>query len=160
MIAITIDGKIKTFSTYPTKWKVDGVEISPYQFATDRHYDDGFREVVRPTVTETQKLGELYFDEVNDVFTYQVVDKSPEEIEQENANQLAVQRAEIKERYVKIVVEDKIALNPTDAAIYFDEWTAGSYELDAIVNYKGKTYRNTVDGNTNAPDKGGWIEIK
>lgn len=156
MIAINIDGKIKTFSEYPKTWN----NISPYQFAeSDIHYEDGFRPFVTPTLTGTQKLGAMIYDATNDVFTYAIVDKSPQELEQETVAQREISRAEIREKHEKRTVENSIALS-TDAAVYFYTWVAGTYQIDQIRRFNGKTYRNTVADNTNAPDKGGWIEIK
>ena len=48
-----------------------------------RHYKDGWRDVVKPEITTAQKLGILYYDEENDVVTYEVINKSDEEIENE-----------------------------------------------------------------------------
>lgn len=157
MIAINIDGKIKTFSDYPNTWN----NISPYQFAEeDIHYEDGFRPFVTPQLTAGQKLGAMVYDAVNDVFTYSVVSKSPADLEQETAAQKEITRNEIREKYQKRTVENAIALNPVDAEAYFYPWTAGTYQIDQIRRFNGKTYRNTVANNTNAPDKGGWLEIK
>lgn len=156
MIAINIDGKIKTFSEYPKTWN----NSSPYQYA-DTHYEDGFRDFVTPTnLTVTQKLGEKIFDAVNDVFTHAIVNKSAVELEQETANTKEAKRQDVKQKYLDIIAEDKIALSPADSLLYFKEWVAGIYKIDARVTYKGKPFRNTVEGNINAPDKGGWIEIK
>lgn len=163
MIAINIDGKIKTYSDYPETWKdAGGNTITPYQFADDlTHYEDGFRDLVVPTnLTANQKLGEIYYHTTNDVFTYRIVNKSPTEIEQETAAQREITRNAIREKHEKRTVENSIALNPTDAANYFYEWKAGTYQIDQIRRFGGKTWRNTVANNTNAPDKGGWIEVK
>lgn len=157
MIAINIDGKIKTFSDYPNTWN----NISPYQFAEeDIHYEDGFRPFVTPQLTAGQKLGAMVYDAVNDVFTYAIVSKSPADLEQETEAQKEVTRAAIKERYQNIAVENTIALNLTEAPLYFKPYKAGAYLRYEAVAFNGKYYRNTVEGNTNAPDKGGWLEIK
>jgi hypothetical protein len=50
------------------------------------HHEDGWRDVVKPTLEANEKLGSVYFDEVNDVVTYNVVVKSTEEIESETRN--------------------------------------------------------------------------
>lgn len=154
MIAINIDGKIKTFSEYPETWN----NSSPYQYA-DTHYEDGFRSFVTPTnLTGTQKLGEKIFDAVNDVFTYSIVDKSAAEIEQENANAKQMEAEKIKEVKLKAYVES--VLTPTERLLFYPEWKQQAYAIKARVTYKLKTFENTIEGNINAPDKGGWIEIK
>lgn len=53
---------------------------------SENHYEDGWRDVVKPTLQANEKLGSVYFDETNDVITYNVVVKSSEEIENETRN--------------------------------------------------------------------------
>lgn len=43
------------------------------------HYEDGWRDVVIPAITEYQSLTDLYFDDVNDVVTYYIYDFTQEE---------------------------------------------------------------------------------
>jgi len=47
------------------------------------HYEDGWRDVIKPEITSKQKRGEVYYDEENDVITYEIIDKSDTEIENE-----------------------------------------------------------------------------
>ncbi len=54
-----------------------------YNLLTEKHYEDGWRDVVTPELEPNEKLGGVYFDETNDVITYNVVVKSSEEIENE-----------------------------------------------------------------------------
>ena len=49
----------------------------------------GFYDVVSPSYnTETEKLGELYFDNAQKVFKYQIIQKTTQEIEQEKLKKL------------------------------------------------------------------------
>ena len=159
MIAINIDGKIKTYSTPPEKWKYsDGTEVSPYKYDEETQYEDGFREVVIPQVTEGKKLGAIQYDAVNDVFTYPLIDKSAEELAAEAESKKQMEAEKIKQKYIDRIVLD--AVSPTDALQLFKEWEPRAYALKEGAIFKGKPFRNTIEGNTNAPDKGGWIEIK
>ncbi|WP_373399682.1 hypothetical protein V8V91_08495 [Algoriphagus halophilus] len=65
------------------------------------HFEDGFRDVIDPQInTETQRRGVLIYDDQNDVVTYQVIDFTPEEIEERTKNQVLAQ-AEI-DRFQKL----------------------------------------------------------
>lgn len=157
MIAINIDGKIKVYSTLPKTWG----RILNYPKADPQiHYEDGFRNVVTPQVTEGKKLGKIEYDEVNDVFTYPLIDKTAEDLEQEAKAEKEAKRYEIKQKYLDAIAEDNIALNPTDALEYYKPYEPRAYKNKEGAIYKGKPFRNNVEGNTNAPDKGGWTEIK
>lgn len=45
------------------------------------HSEDGWRDVVEPVLTDTQKRGSLVI--LNDSVTYEIIDKTPEELEAE-----------------------------------------------------------------------------
>ena len=45
--------------------------------------NEGFFDVITPEIQEGEKLGGIYFDEVNQVFTYPIIQKTVEEIEAE-----------------------------------------------------------------------------
>jgi hypothetical protein len=71
MKAIHINGNWELFQTLPKVWN----NKQPYNAI-----EEGFKDVIRPTITNTQRLGMLIYDELNDVLTYQVIDKTEEEI--------------------------------------------------------------------------------
>lgn len=51
--------------------------------SNERFEIDGWRDIVEPNYnTETQKKVELYFDDKNNFFTYRIIDKTQEEINQ------------------------------------------------------------------------------
>lgn len=78
MVAIEINGAIRILNSLPTKW---GKQHNYPAMDPSIHYVDGFRDVVKPAYnTDTQKLGVIFFDTSADVFTYPVVEKTPEEI--------------------------------------------------------------------------------
>jgi len=78
MIAIEIKGKIKTFNNIPETWN----NVIGYNYSESSvHYKDGFRKVIEPTYnSETQYKGVLIFDSKLDVFTYEVINYTVEQI--------------------------------------------------------------------------------
>ncbi len=46
--------------------------------------NEGFFDVVLPEIQEGEKLGDIYFDEENRIFTYPVLNKTQEEIDAQN----------------------------------------------------------------------------
>lgn len=53
---------------------------------------EGFFDVVVPIIQENEKLGSIYFDEENKIFTYPVLEKIPEEIAAEIENEIQRQK--------------------------------------------------------------------
>lgn len=77
------NGKIVTYPTLPNIWK----NILNFPMSDVETFEsEGFYELIEPTFNpQLQHLGELYFDEVNKLFTYQVIDKTQAEIDCETA---------------------------------------------------------------------------
>ena len=73
MVAIDLNGTIKTFYTVPKTW--DNV-IGLNYLSENELQQYGFYNVVEPEITKSQELGNLYFDDVNDVFTYEINNKT------------------------------------------------------------------------------------
>ena len=78
MIAIEIKGEIKTFNNIPETWN----RTLGYNYCSSAvHHKDGFREVVEPTYnSETQYKGVMIFDSKLDVFTYEVINYTTQEL--------------------------------------------------------------------------------
>jgi len=69
MKGININGIIKTYSSVPKTW---GKNIG-LQYASDSELEEiGFYDIVIPNTTGSQQLGDIYFDDENDVFTYPI----------------------------------------------------------------------------------------
>ena len=82
MIANTINEVIKIYNSIPKVF-----ELKPNVFGYDKldpevHYEDGFRELVKPEITDDQYLADVFFDAINDYYTYNVVNYTPEEIKE------------------------------------------------------------------------------
>jgi len=72
-------GDIKEL-TIPTKFHVTEKVSGGYEHRTDLHEVDGIFDLIIPEILENQKLGEIYFNEENQVFTYQVLQLTVEEL--------------------------------------------------------------------------------
>ena len=133
--------------------------VGGYDSRTDLHEIDGWKDIVSPETfnPETHKqTSELI--ENGETFTYRVVSKSPEELEAEATQKKQAEAEKLKEVKLKAYVES--VLTPAERLLYYPEWVQRAYALNEIVTFKGKVFRNNVEGNINAPDKGGWTEIK
>jgi len=86
MKAIEINGQVKVYAQLPKTWN----NILNFQKASvEVQQQEGFFDVVRPEYnTETQRLGEIYFDEVNQVFTYPVNDIPQSELDERAEQEL------------------------------------------------------------------------
>lgn len=121
------------YSSIPSRWIVEDYIIENYNsMGEQRFYEDGFRQLVYPQYnTQSQKLGEIYFDTPNDVFTYEVLNKTQQEIQSEilAAAQAAQDEALMAIKNSKILAEiqefeDEDALQNQAA---FPFWEAGIY---------------------------------
>jgi len=100
MIAIEKNGVIEIFSTIPNKW--NGTNGYNYEDASI-HYVDGFRNVVEPQYnTTTQYKGSMIYDAINNVFTYQVIDFTAEQL----ASNLTI-KEETEDKNDQVVLTDK-----------------------------------------------------
>ena len=70
----------KTYSEIPGTWEFEGVTYQGYEHFTDLHFAHGWRDVVIPTITETQKLSNDFIL-INDIVTKEVVEFSEEELQ-------------------------------------------------------------------------------
>lgn len=72
------NGQIKVFGSLPSKYKSDSVNCAGGfdKMPVTTHEQEGFYPLITPSISETEKLGGLYFDEENKVFTYKVEKKT------------------------------------------------------------------------------------
>lgn len=70
----------KTYSEIPRTWEFDGKTFQGYQHFEYLHFEHGWRDVVIPTITETQKLSNEYIL-VNDIVTKEVVELTADELQ-------------------------------------------------------------------------------
>ncbi len=161
IVANEIGGEIVIFNKgIPKTWN----GTSPYHLQSpELHKADGFLPFVEPQYNpETHyKTNDKIKD--GDTYTYKVEAFTQAEIDQRLLEKAKAEKEqkqyEIKEAKIKAYVES--VLTPAERLNYYPEYVVGqTYKIGERVTYKLKTFENTAEGNINAPDKGGWIEIK
>ena len=70
----------KTYSEIPGTWEFEGVTYQGYEHFTDLHFAHGWRDVVIPTITETQKLSNDFIL-VDDIVTKEVIEITADELQ-------------------------------------------------------------------------------
>jgi len=75
---------LKAYSKIPVYWENRPNQINYHNLPTEEHILDGWRDIVDPVIGENQRKGNLIYDQSNDISTYQVIDKTQEEIDNEN----------------------------------------------------------------------------
>lgn len=123
----------------------NGVEIlnaGGYHTRTDLHLQDGFKDIVQPTYnTSIQKLGSLI--ENGDTFTYQVIDKTDQEIQNDIiSNAKAEQQTLIQQNLEAQVLAD--AQNDDDTTslenqALFPIW---EHPFDYTIDFKCQHFTN------------------
>ena len=69
MKGINLNGTIKTYSSVPKTWG----NIIGINYMSDEELKGlGFYDIVTPSTKQSEQLGDIYFDEANEVFTYSV----------------------------------------------------------------------------------------
>ena len=91
----------KFYLEIPDIWVVDGYEIHNY-LKSKNHFLHGWREVVIPTITEYQRLGNEFIL-VNDIITKEVIDFTAEEIQALNLQKAIQIDFEYKDRITKLL---------------------------------------------------------
>jgi hypothetical protein len=112
--------------------------------ATDAQtkYSDNWRDVVFPTYdTETQYLGDVFFDVPNDYFTYPVINKTDEEIQAEKKAQTESEGIALAQQmsYNTLMIEQQAIEDPQtnlDNSSIFPFWNSNNvhYEPPFKVN--------------------------
>ena len=82
------------YNETPNTWTVDGIRIDNYKQSND-HFLHGWREVVIPTITEYQRLGNEFIL-VDDIVTKEVIDFTAEEIEAYNRSLIPTELSRLK----------------------------------------------------------------
>ena len=113
MIANNINGTIRIFNKIPKTFILKPNVFGYDKLDTSVHYEDGFRELVTPTLEANQYLTTLYFDAENDVYTYEVETYTDEEIakqkEDSEFQQYQIRQSRGLESYLKLCAEFRLA---------------------------------------------------
>ena len=118
----------KTYSEIPGTWEFEGVTYQGYEHFTDLHFAHGWRDVVIPTITETQKLSNEYIL-INDIVTKEVIDFTPEEIAEAN-----------KPKVQNLNLQQNQELLPTDW--YYTRYIETGQEVPLEIKQQRQEIRN------------------
>jgi len=133
---------------YNAGQRTDGYHL----LSNEIHKQDGFFDLIIPVITENEKLGEIYFDEEKQVFTYQKLDIPPPTIEEmlEKETQKYLQRSQDGQNaYAKLSAEFRLAkvagiiteqeyhaieklLIPTRNEVLAGQWISAKNELESL----------------------------
>ena len=98
MKAININGTIKTYSSIPKSY---GKQIGIDYMTEAQQNDLGFYNVVTPSINPSQELGDIEWDESNQVFTYAIKNRTYTE----TVDKLKTQKIE----YLKAIYNNKLS---------------------------------------------------
>lgn len=126
-----------------------------HTLASEEHYKDGWRDVVSSQFDLlTQRLGEIYFDTENDVYTYQINDISAEEIKANRmAGAMVITQLQgllmLEQMGLSDTVENMLIANEHKASqIYFEyspTWERSSPIIGRMANLLGMTEEQLDD---------------
>lgn len=145
----------QTFAKIPSSWEARPNTMNYHNLPTEEHYADGWRDVVRPDIDSSiQYLGSLYYDEQDDVFTYQVLVKSPEQLEAERRALVPYSvtptqgRIQLKQMGLLDQVNQMIEASDDDALkIYWEyslSWERNNSYISSLANILGMS-ENDLD---------------
>lgn len=105
-------------NTYTVEIEDIEYTVENYPALTHLHYEHGWRDLVTPEIDHTtEKLGELYFDEANDVGTYEVIQKTEQEIQAEILQEAESSQAEAVQNLLKQKLIQELQLEEDDDKI-------------------------------------------
>ena len=95
---------MRTWREIPRSWE-KRPKMPNYDRAEERfpgiHYEDGWRNVIQPEISENQRRGELIYDEQNDVVTWKVIDLTEEEILSRQKNTVIAEAESRREELIE-----------------------------------------------------------
>jgi len=120
MWAIKQGTKIKIYNDLPSDY---GNVLNFKSAGEEIHKQYGFYPAVIPTLIEGQMIGDIYFDESNEVFTYPIINKTPEQIIAEQIERIDSQARtaefSIDQKLLKKLLAPQIEAIPEAEAIEF-----------------------------------------
>ena len=107
-----INGEIKIFNFLPNKF---GTCVGGYnKLSSERHKLDGFKEFISVVFdNKTHKIGEVYYDELNDNYKNSIISKTVEEIQSDLLISKRVDR--------NMLLEDGVIVESNGVNYWFNE---------------------------------------
>ena len=137
----------KIHTEIPRTWEFEGVTYQGYEHFTDLHFAHGWRDVVIPTITETQKLSNEYIL-INDIVTKEVLELSEEELQ-------AIEDAKIPSSVSNIQIRKaliKFGIMPSSITTMLyalpEKTQEEKVKRELLINmweYENEMYRNSPD---------------
>ena len=62
MVANTINGKIKVYNSIPKVFELKPNIMNYDKLDIEIHFKDGFRDLIKPEISQNEYLGSIYFD--------------------------------------------------------------------------------------------------
>ena len=134
----------KTYSEIPGTWEFEGVTYQGYEHFTDLHFAQGWRDVVIPTITETQKLSNDFIL-VDDIVTKEVVELSEEEIAEANKSKVPIQVKNMKFRLALI----KSGIMPSSIDTAINQMPEGAMKENTFTLWNFADYLERIDASLN-----------
>ena len=121
MVAIDVNGTIKTYHSIPKSW---GNQIGINYMTESQQNSIGFYSVFQPTTQSSQEFGDLYFDQTNNQFTYQVnsltISETISELKTSKIEEIKIHYRNKLNKTDWIIVRDQELGNTTDQTILND----------------------------------------
>ena len=137
----------KTYSEIPGTWEFEGVTYQGYEHFTDLHFAHGWRDVVIPTITETQKLSNDFIL-VGDIVTKEVIEITADELQAIEDAKIPSSVSNIQIR--KALIKFGIMPSSISAMLYAlpKKTQEEKVKRELLINmweYENEMYRNSPD---------------
>lgn len=158
------NGTIKIYPEIPKDWN----NILNFRNASDEtHRSEGFFDLVTPEYnSETQKLGDIFFDTPNFVFTFNVFDKTQEEILEEKERLLNELDSRLDAKSIRLLLAilakpilESVSVSQDEldmlSAVYQQYRVGKYYTAGEVFVYEGNLYKvNEGQAHTSQAD---WV---
>lgn len=143
-------GAIAVRQEYPNAWWGTQRIGGGYAKRTDLHETDGWYKVVNVNPAPNEVVGQLYFDPINNYFTYELIQLTPDEIKinkeieaQSTKDSFIQQKAFGQiENELQLITDDNEALENKDGYSVWNTYTEG-YEFPS--NFKVLDFDDNLD---------------
>ena len=137
----------KTYSEIPGTWEFEGVTYQGYEHFTDLHFAHGWRDVVIPTITETQKLSNDFIL-VDDIVTKEVIEITADELQAIEDAKVPFSVTNIQIR--KALIQFGIMPSSISAVLYAlpEKTQEEKVKRELLINmweYENEMFRNSPD---------------
>ena len=137
----------KTYSEIPGTWEFEGVTYQGYEHFTDLHFAHGWRDVVIPTITETQKLSNDFIL-VGDIVTKEVIEITADELQDIEDAKVPFSVTNIQIR--KALIQFGIMPSSITTMLYAlpEKTQKEKIKRELLINmweYENEMYRNSPD---------------